>query len=254
MADVIIVGAGLAGLAAATSWGAAATLVTGFLVLIGAAAATLPEFEIVDRLTVREPGDAREELQAELDRLLAGAVVEFATDSAELTAKGRAVLDEVVRGSGKVIPSSQVQMVQNLEGGIVKEIRVREGEVVEAGQVLLTIDDTRFDASLQESRLRALTLEARMRRLQAEADGLRFRLEAEADAAPRWNFYKYLIDRDYQIQLITRQGRVPFGSGPTHLGRLLRCLAINRLCGNEKSRCADSSALSGSDCGNCAHS
>lgn len=82
-----------------------------------------------------------------------------------------AVLDEVVRGSGKVIPSSQIQIVQNLEGGIVETIGVREGELVEAGQVLVTIDDTRFDSSLQESRLRALTLEARMMRLQAEAEG-----------------------------------------------------------------------------------
>jgi OOP family OmpA-OmpF porin len=64
--------------------------------VVGAAGATLPEFEIVDRLTVREPGDARERLQAELDRLLAGEVVEFATDSDELTAEGRSVLDEVV--------------------------------------------------------------------------------------------------------------------------------------------------------------
>lgn len=83
-----------------------------------------------------------------------------------------AVLDEVVRGVGKVIPSSQVQVIQNLEGGIVEEIHVREGEVIDADQVLVTIDDTRFDASLQESRLRALTLEARLSRLQAEADGL----------------------------------------------------------------------------------
>ncbi len=83
-----------------------------------------------------------------------------------------AVLDEVVRGTGKVIPSSQVQVIQNLEGGIVEEIHVREGEVIDAGQVLITIDDTRFDASLQESRLRSLTLEAKLLRLQAEADDL----------------------------------------------------------------------------------
>jgi adhesin transport system membrane fusion protein len=83
-----------------------------------------------------------------------------------------AVLDEVVRGTGKVIPSSQVQVIQNLEGGIVEQIHVREGEVIEAGQVLITIDDTRFDASLQESRLRSLTLEAKLLRLQAEAEGL----------------------------------------------------------------------------------
>lgn len=83
-----------------------------------------------------------------------------------------AMLDEVVRGEGKVIPSSQVQVVQNLEGGIVKEIRVGEGDLVNRGDVLLVIDDTRFDSSLQESRLRTLSLQAKSLRLQAEADGL----------------------------------------------------------------------------------
>ncbi len=83
-----------------------------------------------------------------------------------------AVLDEVVRGTGKVIPSSQVQVVQNLEGGIVETLHVAEGDLVEAGQLLVTIDDTRFDASLQESRLRALSLEAKLIRLRAEAEGL----------------------------------------------------------------------------------
>lgn len=83
-----------------------------------------------------------------------------------------AVLDEVVRGSGKVIPSSQVQVVQNLEGGIVEAILVAEGDLVTRGEVLLTIDDTRFDSSLQESRLRSISLEAKKIRLQAEAEGL----------------------------------------------------------------------------------
>ena len=83
-----------------------------------------------------------------------------------------AVLDEVVRGSGKVIPSSQVQVVQNLEGGIVKQIDVAEGELVTPGQILLTIDDTRFDSSLQENRVRSLSLQAKLIRLQAEAEGL----------------------------------------------------------------------------------
>lgn len=82
-----------------------------------------------------------------------------------------AVLDEVIRGSGKVIPSSQIQVVQNLEGGIVKQINVAEGDLVTRGQVLLTIDDTRFDSSLQESRLRTLSLKAKAIRLRAEAEG-----------------------------------------------------------------------------------
>lgn len=74
--------------------------------VLGAAAATLPEFEIVDRLALREPTDPHEMLQANLDRLLQGEVVEFATDSAELTAKGRAVLSDVAailkRNPGRV--------------------------------------------------------------------------------------------------------------------------------------------------------
>jgi adhesin transport system membrane fusion protein len=82
-----------------------------------------------------------------------------------------AVIDEVVRGNGKVIPSSQVQVVQNLEGGIVKTIDAAEGELVKRGQILLTIDDTRFDSSLQESRVRLLSLQAKAARLRAEAEG-----------------------------------------------------------------------------------
>ena len=65
--------------------------------VLGAAVALLPGFEVVDRLTIREPATDRERLQSSLDQLLAGRVVEFATDSAELTAVGRATLDEVVR-------------------------------------------------------------------------------------------------------------------------------------------------------------
>ena len=92
-----------------------------------------------------------------------------------------AVLDEVVRGSGKVIPTSQVQVVQNLEGGIIERIDVSEGELVTPGEILLTIDDTRFDSSLQESRIRSLSLQAKMIRLQAEADGLDAMPQAPAE-------------------------------------------------------------------------
>jgi OOP family OmpA-OmpF porin len=63
--------------------------------VLGGAAATLLEFEIVDRLSVREPTDPREVLQATLDALLDGKTVEFATDSADLTAQGRKVLGGV---------------------------------------------------------------------------------------------------------------------------------------------------------------
>ncbi len=64
--------------------------------VLGGAAATLLEFEIVDRLSVREPTDPREVLQATLDALLDGKTVEFATDSADLTAQGRKVRAGVI--------------------------------------------------------------------------------------------------------------------------------------------------------------
>ena len=55
-----------------------------------------------------------------------------------------AVLEEVTTGEGKAIPSSKIQVIQNLEGGIVSEIFVREGQIVEQGAVLLRLDDTRY--------------------------------------------------------------------------------------------------------------
>jgi adhesin transport system membrane fusion protein len=81
-----------------------------------------------------------------------------------------AELDEVTRGEGKVIPSRQVQVVQNLEGGIVAEIAVREGAIVERGEVLVRIDDIRAASSLRESRARHLALLGALSRLRAEVD------------------------------------------------------------------------------------
>jgi membrane fusion protein, adhesin transport system len=81
-----------------------------------------------------------------------------------------AELDEVTRGEGKVIPSSQVQVVQNLEGGIVAEILVREGAIVEAGQVLVRIADVRAASDFRESRTRYLALLGALGRLRAEVE------------------------------------------------------------------------------------
>ncbi len=80
-----------------------------------------------------------------------------------------AKLDEVTRGEGKVVPSSQVQRVQNLEGGIVAEINVKEGDIVEKGQVLLRIDNVQAAAQLRETRGKYLSLLAAIARLEAEA-------------------------------------------------------------------------------------
>jgi adhesin transport system membrane fusion protein len=90
-----------------------------------------------------------------------------------------AELDEVTRGDGKVIPSSQVQVVQNLEGGIVAEIPAREGAVVEPGQVLLRIDNVRAASDLRESRQRYLALLGALGRLHAEVEGSEISLAPE---------------------------------------------------------------------------
>lgn len=80
-------------------------------------------------------------------------------------------IDEVVRGEGKVVPSSQIQVIQSLDGGVVEEILVRPGEFVEMGDVLLRIDPTRYSSSLGESQAETLSLKAKAARLEAIASG-----------------------------------------------------------------------------------
>jgi adhesin transport system membrane fusion protein len=82
-----------------------------------------------------------------------------------------ATLDEVARGDGKVIPSSEVQQIQNLEGGIIDEMLVKEGDIVNEGQVLLRMRNIQAKADFGATMQRYLGLQATTVRLQAEADG-----------------------------------------------------------------------------------
>lgn len=82
-----------------------------------------------------------------------------------------AILDEVKRGDGRVIPSQQIQVMQSLEGGIVNEILVKEGAIVDKDQVLMKIDDTKFSSEYGELQERRAALAARVARLEAEARG-----------------------------------------------------------------------------------
>lgn len=79
-----------------------------------------------------------------------------------------AQLDEVAVGQGKVIPSRQLQVVQNLEGGIVKQIFVHEGDIVQKGQELLQIDDTRFRSDYREREQELVSLRGDVARLRAQ--------------------------------------------------------------------------------------
>lgn len=78
-----------------------------------------------------------------------------------------APIDEITRGEGKVIPASQLQIVQSTDGGVVRELFVREGDKVSAGDLLVRIDPTRFQASFQESEVRIFALQAKVERLLA---------------------------------------------------------------------------------------
>lgn len=80
-------------------------------------------------------------------------------------------LEEVTRGQGSVIPSSRDQIVQSIDPGIIREMRVKEGEIVEKGQILLVLDDTRSSAILRESQAKVSNLQAISTRLRAEAYG-----------------------------------------------------------------------------------
>lgn len=85
-----------------------------------------------------------------------------------------AEIDVVVRGSGKVIPARQVQVIQSLEGGIVSEILVKEGDRVEGNQPVIKISDVAFSSSFEENRLLYFELLAKSARLRAEAHGSDF--------------------------------------------------------------------------------
>ncbi len=92
-----------------------------------------------------------------------------------------AEIDELTRGEGKVIPSQQLQVIQNLEGGIVSEILVKEGDRVKKGQILLKIDDKNFASSYGENRLRYIELKAKSMRLEAEANAEAFEVSQDLD-------------------------------------------------------------------------
>lgn len=80
-------------------------------------------------------------------------------------------VEQVTRGQGKVIPASQIQIIQNLEGGILEELYVKVGDSVKKDQLLLKIDETRFVSSLEQNQAKSGANKAKAARLMAEASG-----------------------------------------------------------------------------------
>jgi len=110
-------------------------------------------------------------------------------------------VDEVATSFGQVIPAGKVQSIQHLEGGIVKEILIQEGSIVEAGQPLLRLDAASALAELDQSRARKVALELQAERLRAF--GMNRAPEFNQEA---FNFPELLADQQsiYDIQKSAR--------------------------------------------------
>ncbi|WED23552.1 HlyD family type I secretion periplasmic adaptor subunit [Vibrio sp. JC009] len=122
-----------------------------------------------------------------------------------------AQIDKVTVGEGKVIPSSQLQVVQNLEGGLVKKILVREGQSVDEGQQLILIDDTRFRSDFREREQQVANLTAGVLQLSASITSVQIN---EKVSARNWaksvqiNFNKLSFPpnlKESQPNLVQRQ-------------------------------------------------
>lgn len=81
----------------------------------------------------------------------------------------QATLDRITRATGQLVASSRVQIIQAVDGGVIRELRVREGDRVEAGQLLARLEPGRLESALQESEARLAGLRATTTRLRAEA-------------------------------------------------------------------------------------
>lgn len=95
-----------------------------------------------------------------------------------------AQVDMVTRADARVVPVGREQIIASLEAGILRELKVSEGQAVEAGQALVLLDPTRVEAQGNESRAKRLSLLGTVARLQAEAAGRPLSFPHELDAAP----------------------------------------------------------------------
>ncbi len=95
-----------------------------------------------------------------------------------------AILDEVTVGTGKITPSTHAQVIESLDGGIVSALMVKEGDIVERGQMLARLDPTRFQSNYGEAAARARTLRASSERLRSELTGEPLKFSAESMQEP----------------------------------------------------------------------
>lgn len=110
-----------------------------------------------------------------------------------------AILDEVTVGTGKVTPSSRAQLIESLDGGIINELLVHEGAIINKGQILARLDPTRFQSNYGEAAARVRTLRASSERLRAELTGAALAFSEDTLKEPE------LVARETQFYLSRRQ-------------------------------------------------
>ncbi|MGE6650491.1 hemolysin secretion protein D [Shewanella colwelliana] len=105
-----------------------------------------------------------------------------------------AELDQVTTGMGKVIPSSQIQVIQSLDGGIMQDLYVQEGMVVTKGQPLVRIDDTRFRSDFAQQEQEVYSLQANVLRLRTELNSITI-----SDMASDWREQVKVVKQPLQF-------------------------------------------------------
>lgn len=135
---------------------------------------------------------------------------------------GFAQVDEITRGEGKVIPSQQMQVIQSVDGGVVEEVLVQEGDHVKKGDLLIRIDPTRFTSNLNEVNAKIFALQTKVRRLTAQVSGTGYTSgsvpdgispsEAAQILAQESQFYSESI-RELSQRTLTNQGAVSTRQG-----------------------------------------
>mgnify|MGYP000114935827 FL=1 len=149
-----------------------------------------------------------------------------------------AELDEVTRGEGTFIPAQKTQIIQNLEGGIITELMVQEGDIVEKGDILLRIDNSQATSNVKDSNEQLKILSATVKRLTAELNDTPLEYtEAERKNAPDqvtdqtslYNARK--LQQDAQIKVLenqSRQRRQEVAEVRSRIGQLRNSLALAR--------------------------
>ena len=93
-------------------------------------------------------------------------------------------VDEVTRSDGRIVPDGREQVIASLDSGILRELHVREGQEVQAGQELAQLDPTRVEASQNEGQAKRIALKAQAARLTAEAGARALKFPPEVLAVP----------------------------------------------------------------------